>query len=237
MENRERRLIETFVSLADVLVGDVDTDELLHLLGERCVELLDIDAAGVMLAMQPGQLHAVAATSRDMRQLEIFEVASAEGPSVAAYMNGRPETEHNLEGAASRWPSFVPRALELGFVAAHGFPLRLRDRTIGALNIFQSEGRSPLTDTDVRVAQGFADVATISLIQDELLHHTDTTVQQLTHALQSRVLIEQAKGALAERLGVPPHESFERLRKHARDHNRKLRDVADDVIEGRLEDF
>jgi GAF domain-containing protein len=235
MGTREQRVIETFVELADTLVRDFDADGLLHMLAERCVELLDVDAAGLMLAMRSGHLHAVAATSRDMRQLEIFEVASAEGPSYAAYTEGAPVVEPDLAAAKGRWPQFTARALELGFVAAHGFPLRLRERTIGALNLFQSEGCAPLGDADIAVAQGFADVAAISLLQDELAQQADMTAAQLGRALSARVVIELAKGVLAERLALSPQQAFERLRKHARDHNRKVRDVADDVVNGRLD--
>ena len=237
MATREQRVIETFVYLADTLVGDFDADELLHVLAERCVELLDVEAAGVMLAMRPGELQAVAATSRNMRQLEIFEVAAAEGPSYSAYASSEPVVAHDLQAAEDRWPEFTARALALGFVAAHGFPLRLRERTIGALNVFQRIGRARLSDADVRMAQGFADVASISLLQAELVHESETTVDQLTHALSARVVTEQAKGVLAERLGIPPQQALDRLRRHARNHNRKLRDVAGDVVNGRLDRF
>jgi GAF domain-containing protein len=235
MGTREQQVIQTFVALADSLVGDFDADELLHVLAERCVEVLDVDAAGVMVAMRQGELRAVAATSREMRQLEIFEVAASEGPSYAAYASGAPVVEHDLAAAEGRWPQFTARARDLGFVAAHGFPLRLRERTIGALNLFQSAGRSRLGPPDVAVAQGFADVAAISLIQAELTHQSGTTVAQLERALATRVLIEQAKGVLAERLELTPQQAFQRLRKHARDRNRKVRDVAADVLDGRLD--
>jgi GAF domain-containing protein len=232
---REQQVIETFVFLADTLVGDFDAVELLHVLAERCVRLLDVDAAGVMLGMGSRGLQAVAATSRDMHQLEIFEVAAAEGPSYAAYTGGAPVVEHDLATAEARWPHFTARARALGFVAAHGFPLRLRKRTIGALNLFQGEGRARLGDADVLVAQGFADVAAISLLEDELARHAEMNVGQLERALSARVVIEQAKGLLAERLGLSPQQAFERLRRHARERNAKVRDVAGDVLEGRLD--
>jgi GAF domain-containing protein len=237
MATREQRLIDTFTHIADTLVNDFDADEVLHVLAERCVELLDVDAAGVMLAMRPGELRAVAATSRDMRQLEILEVASTEGPSYDAYRTGRPIVEHDLAGAGERWPTLAARAHELGFGRGYGFPLRLRDRTIGALNLFQAPERRALTDADVDVARGFADIAAIALIQEELVRDTQATVEQLTHALSTRVTIEQAKGVLAERLGVTPAAAFDRLRKHARDHNRKLRDIARDIVDGRIQEL
>lgn len=164
MANREQRVIDTFVHLADSLVGGFDVDELLHELAERCVALLAVDAAGVMLGMEAGQLRAAAATSRDMSQLEIFEVATAEGPSHLAFTSARPVVEHDLRTAEQCWPRFVPRARDLGFAAAYGFPLRLRERTIGALNLFQAMGQPRLDDPDLRLAQGFADVAAISLL-------------------------------------------------------------------------
>ncbi|WP_165491924.1 GAF and ANTAR domain-containing protein [Egibacter rhizosphaerae] len=231
--SRERRIIENLVYLSDSLLEDFDADELLGELCERCVELLDVDAAGVMLAMDPEQLRAVAASSVSMDQLEVFEVAAAEGPSYGAYVAGAPVVEADLNNAADRWPRFVPRALELGFVGGYGFPLRLRGRTIGALNLFQEAHRQPLGDTDAVVAKGLADVAAITLMQEEIIRSRDTTVSQLTHALEARVAVEQAKGLLAERLGISPHTAFERMREHARSHRRKVRDVADDLLAGR----
>lgn len=235
MTGRERRLIDTFVFLADTLVAEADADALLHTLVARCVELLDADAAGVMLALGESGLRAVAASSRDMSQLEIFEIAVKEGPSYDAYGTGRPVVVRDLHGAEQRWPTFTPRARALGFRAGYGMPLRLRDRTIGSLNLFQSEGRRPLDDADARVAQGFADVATIGLLQQQTLRDADLESEQLAHALQSRIVIEQAKGILSERHAIDPLIAFERLRKHARDHNRKLREVASDVVDQRLD--
>lgn len=235
MTSREHRLIETFVYLADTLVADADADALLHTLVARCVELLDADAAGVMLALGEQGLRAVAASSRDMSQLEIFEVAVKEGPSYDAYATGRPVAVHDLRGAEQRWPTFVPRAQALGFHAAYGVALRLRERTIGSLNLFQGAGRRPLEDADARVAQGFADVATIGLLQQQTLRDADVQTDQLAHALESRIVIEQAKGVLAERHALDAVSAFERLRRHARDHNRKLRAVAHDIVDQRLD--
>jgi len=235
VEPREQQLVQTFISLTDTLVADFDAEELLHVLAARCVELLGVDAAGVMLAMGTNELQAAAASSRDMRQLEIFEVASAEGPSYDAYVSGEVVLERDLRTATSRWPMFTPRALELGFVVAYGFPLRLRERTVGALNLFQVEGRVALDDPDLAVAQGFADVATIALLQEQALHNAEALTEQLTGALSSRVSIEQAKGIVAERFGLDPQQAFERLRTHARSRGRKLRDVAQEVIDGSLD--
>ena len=231
--SREQRVIDTFVELTDTLVADFDADELLQTLAARCIELLDVDAAGVMVGMDPGQLRAVAASGHDMRQLEIFEVASEEGPSYEAFASGLCVVVDELGDLESRWPQFVPRARELGFRTAYGFPLRLRRRTIGALNLFQSSGRG-LTEVDERLAQGFADVAAIALIQERLTQDATTRSEQLAYALEARVVVEQAKGILAERRGVSPFGAFELLRAHARGNNLKMRDVARDVVDGRL---
>ncbi len=232
--SREQRVIDTFVELTDTLVADFDADELLQMLAARCVELLDVEAAGVMVGMDPGQLHAVAASGRDMRQLEIFEVASEEGPSYEAFASGQPVVVYKLADLESRWPAFVPRARDLGFRAAYGFPLRLRGRTIGALNLFLSTGRR-LGGADERLAQGFADAAAIALIQERSTQDAATRAEQLSYALGARVVVEQAKGILAERRGLPPFAAFELLRAHARSHNHKMRDVAQAIIDGRLD--
>lgn len=233
--SREQRVIDTFVYLADTLVTEFDADELLQVLAARCVELLDVDAAGVMLGMRPDRLRAVAATGRDMRLLEIFEVAASEGPSYDAFDSQEPVVVHDLTGTEERWPQFTPRALQQGFRTAYGFPLGLRERAVGALNLFQEHGRRRLDDADRRLAQGFADVAAIGLVQERLQHEATTRVEELSYALDARVVVEQAKGVLSERLSLTPMEAVERLRRYARDRNAKLRDVAQDLVEGRLD--
>jgi GAF domain-containing protein len=231
---RDARLLETFVELADTLVGDFDPDDLLQLLVERCMALLDVDAAGVVLAEPSGELRVAAASSRVVRQLEIFQVAVTEGPCVDALQTGNPVVEPDLRRAADRWPAIVPRALDMGLAASYGFPLRLRTHTLGAFNLFQTEGRPPLRDADQRTAQGFAHVASMGLLHDRLLGEAEARAEQLHHALDSRVVVEQAKGVLAGRLSLTPAEALDRLRGYARDRNRPLRDVAQDVIAGRI---
>ena len=233
--NREQRIIDTFVYLADTLASDFDSDDLLHVLADRCMELLDIDAAGVLLAMEPDRLRAAASSSQDMSQLEVFEVAAEEGPSYDAYVSGRPVVVHDLAGSERRWPAFTPRATALGFAAGYGFPLRLRERTVGSFNLFQVAERQPLDEFDLGLAQGFADMAAIGLLQEGLLRDAEVKADQLSYALEARVTIEQAKGVLAERLSVSPREAFALLRKQARDNNRKLGEVAQHVVDGRLD--
>jgi GAF domain-containing protein len=232
--SREARLVETFMELTDTLVAHFDPDDLLQVLVERCVELLPVDAAGVLLSEPSGELRVAAASGRDIRQLEIFQAAMTEGPCVEALETRRPVLEPDLRLAEARWPAVAPRARMMGLVSAYGFPLALRDQALGAFNLFQGAGSSPLGAEDQRIAQGFAHVATMGLLHDRLLDDAQAQAAQLRHALDARVVVEQAKGIISSRLSVSPPEALERLRQHARERNRTLRAVAQDVIDGRV---
>jgi transcriptional regulator with GAF, ATPase, and Fis domain len=228
---RERQLVETFVEVADTLVDDFDVIDLLLTLAERCVRLLDVDAAGIMLIDQRGHLHAAAASTESARLVELFELQSDAGPCVDCCRTGSPVVNADLEANAGRWPRFAEAARESGFVAVHALPLRLRQTVIGALNLFSADSRE-LTEDDVRVGQGLADVATISILAQRGLHQAELLAEQLQSALNSRIVIEQAKGVLAERRQISVDEAFTLLREHARRHNLRLSDVAREVAEG-----
>jgi transcriptional regulator with GAF, ATPase, and Fis domain len=228
---RERQLVEAFVDLADTLVDDFDVIDFLHTLAGRCVQLLDVDAAGLMLIDQRGHLHAAAASSENARLLELFELQSDAGPCVDCCRTGEPVINADLEANAERWPRFAEASRESGFVAVHALPLRLRESVIGALNLFGAGSRT-LTEEDMRTGQALADVATIGILSQRSLAHAELLSAQLQNALTSRIVIEQAKGVLSERLGVSVDEAFVLLRDHARRHNLKLSDLARDVAEG-----
>jgi transcriptional regulator with GAF, ATPase, and Fis domain len=228
---RERQLVETFVEVADTLVDDFDVIDLLLTLAERCVRLLDVDAAGIMLIDQRGHLHAAAASTESARLVELFELQSDAGPCVDCCRTGSPVVNADLQANAERWPRFAEAARESGFVAVHALPLRLRQTVIGALNLF-SAGSRELTEDDVRVGQGLADVATIGILAQRGLHQAELLAEQLQSALNSRIVIEQAKGVLAERRQISVDEAFTLLREHARRHNLRLSDVAREVAEG-----
>jgi GAF domain-containing protein len=230
---READLVRTFVELADTLVDDFDVVELLTLLADRCVEVLDVEAAGLMLASADGELRVVASSNDAMRVLELFEVQAEEGPCPECYRTGQPVLQDELTASDSRWPQFAPRALEAGFRSVHALPMRLRGQTIGALNLFRAQPGG-LSDTDVVAAQALADVATIGVLQHRAAAEAQAINEQLTHALNSRVVIEQAKGMVSERLGLDMEEAFSRLRSHARNHNLRLADVARGVIDGTM---
>lgn len=228
---RERALAQTFVTLADTLVADYDVVELLDQLVEACVTLLGVTAAGLLLDDQKGSLALLASSSEETRLLEIFQLQNNQGPCLDCVRTGEAVTSADLEADRDRWPAFVPEALEAGFRSVTAVPMRLRDQTIGGLNMF-SDTATLLAVDDRELAQALADVATIGILQQRSVHRTSVLAEQLQHALNSRVVIEQAKGVLAERDQVGMEGAFATLRKHARDHNLKLADVALAVVRG-----
>jgi len=227
--NRESLLIATLVELADNLVDDYDVIDVLTVLSHRCVEAVDVDAAGVMLASPAGDLQFVASSSESMTVLELFQIQANEGPCVDCFRGGLAITNQSLSESDGRWPLFTPRALAQGFRAVHSLPMRLRGRTIGALNLFRTH-QGALTDDDVIVAQGLADVATIAILQHQSSMNASTLNAQLSNALNSRVIIEQAKGMICQSTGSDMNEAFNRLRTHARNHNEGLTDLATRVV-------
>lgn len=192
-----------------------------------------MDAAGIMLAGPDGQLRVMASSSEAMRVLELFEIQAQEGPCLECHRTGKAVVNQDLEAGDGRWPEFAAEALEAGFHSAHALPMRLRGSVIGALNLFRS-GIGEMGPADVEVAQAFADVATIAILQHRAALEAHVLSQQLTHALNSRVVLEQAKGMVAERLTLDMEQSFATLRNHARANNLRLSDVAQAVIEGSL---
>jgi GAF domain-containing protein len=229
---REALLVRTLVELADTLVDDFDVVELLTRLADRCVEALDVAAAGLMLASPGGgNLRVVASSSEAMRVLELFELQHEEGPCPDCYSSGEPVVNQDLATIDGRWPRFAPRALEAGFHSVHALPMRLRGMTIGALNLFRAdEGR--LDEGDIVAAQALADVATIAILQQRAALEARVLNEQLGQALNTRIVIEQAKGVLAERANLDMEQSFSRLRSHARSHNLRLVALAQAVIDG-----
>jgi GAF domain-containing protein len=226
---RESLLIATLVELADNLVDDYDIIDVLTVLAHRCVEAIDVDAAGVMLASPAGELQFVASSSESMRVLELFQIQANEGPCVDCYHDGVAITNHSLSEADGRWPLFTPRALALGFRSVHSLPMRLRGRTVGALNLFRTHQGS-LTEVDAGMAQGLADVATIAILQHRSTMDAGALNAQLNNALNSRIIIEQAKGMVHQATKCGMDEAFSRLRSHARRHNEGLTDLAARVV-------
>ena len=231
MANQER-VSEVFVELADTLVDVFDVVEFLTTLAHRSAELLNATEAGVVLADETGTLRSVASSSETARLLDLFELQNQEGPCLDCFRSGIPVVNASLD-SSGRWPNFSREAQRLGFHFAHAVPMRLRERIIGAVNIFTSE-KSRLDESDVALAGALADIATIALLQERSIREARVLNEQLQGALHSRVVIEQAKGMLAERHQIELDESFALLRSYARRNNQKLSDVAIALLEGTL---
>jgi GAF domain-containing protein len=229
-------LSDTFVELADTLVADFDVIDFLHILTDRSVRLLSAAAAGVVLADPRGELRVAAASSEAAGLVELFQIQNDQGPCLECYRTGQPVTAADLAGPDQRWPEFAAAAARAGFRAVQAVPMRLRDQVIGALNLFRA-APGLLDPADLRIGQALADVATIGLLHERNLRRSETVAEQLQGALTSRIIIEQAKGKLAERLGTDMDEAFRVLRAHARDRNQRLTDTARYLIGNPAADF
>ncbi len=234
MAQRETLLAETFVALADTMVKDFDVVDFLSMLSGRCIDLFDAGEAGLMLADDEGLLHLAASSSHEMRLLELLEIQHAEGPCPEAFHSGVPVQCGDLRDATERWPTFAPAALAAGFRSADALPMRLRDETIGALNMLRIEP-GPLAEADVVAAQALTDVATIGILHHRAASESHLLSEQLQYALSSRVVIEQAKGAVAQKLSVDTNQAFDALRSYSRAHNRRLVDTASAIISRQLD--
>jgi len=229
-------LSDTFIELADTMVDDFDVIDFLHMLTDRSVQLLAADAAGVVLADPRGELRVAAASSEEAGLLELFQLQNDEGPCLECFRTGLAVTATDLAGLAPRWPRFAEAATRAGFATVEALPMRLRDQVIGAMNLFGADP-AQFDSTDLRIGQALADVATIGLLHERNVRRRETVAEQLQGALNSRVVIEQAKGKLAERLSIDMDRAFKMLRDYARNSNQHLTDVARDFVDGATADF
>ncbi|TFC83365.1 ANTAR domain-containing protein [Cryobacterium cheniae] len=232
-ETREDRLVDTFATLADTLVADYDVVELLQTLVESCASLLDIEAAGILLADADGELEVVASTSEASRLVEVMQLSARAGLCVECFTTGSVVSLPDVEDSPPAWRRFRESAREQGFAAVHAIPLRLRATTIGALNLL-STVPGALRQQDVRAAQALADVATIGILQERTLRESNSVRDQLMSALNSRVVIEQAKGVISHSRGVSMEEAFALLRSHARSNHLLLSQVAQRLVDQTL---
>lgn len=229
----QNQITRTFVELADTLADDYDLIEFTELLAIRSVELLGIADAGVILSGGQGELQVLASSSELLRFMELIEVQVDDGPCFEAWRDGEVVRSHSLEDDRDRWPKFAPLALDAGFRSAYGIPMRLRDQCIGALNLFAEEPHG-LDEHDEHLARALAEMATIGILHARYAQDKATLAEQLQSALNSRVSIEQAKGIVAAQAEVEVDDAFALLREHARRNNRRLTEVAGDVIRRRI---
>ena len=232
-DTREALLTRTFVTLADSLVANYDLTDLLQTLVDRSTQLFDAADAGITLGDEPERLSVVASTSDRSRQLELDEIQLSEGPCLDAVRTGRVASAASLAEVRMQWPRFVHAMDRAGYRSAHAIPMRLRNRTVGALNFFRVQ-EGTLTTEDASAAQALADVATISMLQERLIADRTLVAEQLQRALNSRIAIEQAKGILAQAHGISVDDAFLLLRRHARSTQTRIADTARAVINGSL---
>ncbi|GAB2976281.1 GAF and ANTAR domain-containing protein [Frigoribacterium salinisoli] len=230
---REARMVDLFTTMADTLVDSYDVIELLQTLVDSCVDLFDVAAAGLLLADDRGELDVVASTSEASRLVEVMQVDAAEGPCTECFATGTVVSVEVIGEGDRPWPRYERCALDQGFRSVHAIPLRLRDTTIGALNLLRTS-TGPLNARDVRAAQALADVATIGILHERVLQEAGLVQAQLQEALDTRVVIEQAKGVLAHQHGVSTEEAFQLLRRSARSTGTKLSELARDVVARRV---
>jgi GAF domain-containing protein len=228
---QEDRLARAFVEFSDTLVHDYDVVEFLSRLCRRSVEILGVTGSGALLTDGADRLQVVAASTEQVTVLETLQIQRQEGPCVDAYRSGRQVAVPDLRQTARRWPAFTPRALGAGIAGVCAFPMRLRADRIGALNVFQATP-GPFDEAAILAGQALADVATIAILQARAVEDAARLAGQLEHALKSRVVVEQAKGILAERLGIDPDEAFARLRRHGRRNGLHLAVLARQVVDG-----
>lgn len=233
--SRENLLATTLVELADTLVTEFDALDFMHTLTQRSVELLEADAAGVILVDPRGRLQVMASTHHQAQVLEAFQIQNDEGPCQECCRTGQSLVNLDLDEVAERWPLFWAAARDAGFRSTHAVPMRLRNEVIGALNLFCAD-RVALVPADVSLAQAMADIATIGLLQERVVREQELLSEQLQNALNSRVLIEQAKGILAERASLEIDEAFELLRGYSRRVRQPLTAVARAVIHGEIDE-
>ena len=229
----KQRLLRAFVMLADSLVTGFDVVGVLTDLSDACVDLLDADAAGLMVVDQRGQLQMMAASSEQTRLLELLQLQTDEGPCVECYRTQAP-VEVDEAAMAGRWPEFAAAAADAGYHSIVSVPMRLRDQTIGALNLLR-HGTGAMPDSDRRIAQALADVATIAILQHRRVIRNEEVTSQLQGALNTRIIIEQAKGLLAEREAIDLDAAFNMLRDYARPRGERLADVARAFVEERID--
>lgn len=229
MSAREDDIVASFVSMAGSLARGHDVTDLLTLLAADCARLLDVSAVGLLLADARGELHVVAASSERVADLEAFQAQRAQGPCHTCYLQGQPVNVPDLAAVADMWPDFAAFAAKAGVASVHAVPMRLREDTVGALNLF---GATPgeLNESDLRLAQALADVATIALIQDRAAADKNIVNEQLQHALDSRVVLEQAKGVLSHSGDLEMPAAYAALRQYSRDHNIKLSDLSQALV-------
>ena len=233
-QRQEWDFFETFATLADTLVAGFDVVDLLQTLVESCERMLDITAAGILLMNEDGELEVVASTSEAARLVELMQLSAEAGPCIVSFNSGKVVSVPDIRESPPDWASYRDAALDQGFSSVYAIPLRLRETTIGALNLLRNSV-GELDATDIRIATALADVATIGILHERAIVESGRVREQLAQALQSRIVIEQAKGVVSHLHSISTDEAFAVLRSYARSNRLRLSDVAQRVVQRELE--
>jgi len=220
--------LKTLSRFAVVLPARYDLAAALSELTESVTAVLGLSGSGVTMA-EKGRLRFVTAVSQASGELERNQEEQQAGPCRDAFDTGEVVRVADVRAECARWPEFAATAIRLGVAGVAGIPMRLADQIIGALNLYSPEPRR-WTDEDISVARVLADVATSYVVNASKLRQQEQLSEQLQHALQSRVIIEQAKGITAQQNSVTVDQAYQLMRRHARNNNASLRLVAEAIV-------
>jgi GAF domain-containing protein len=218
---------------AQLMADDREPKSILERLGAYCTELLPVHGVGVLLRNEKGELEVATANTEKGSIVERLEAELREGPCTDSIASGEQIAVPDLELTREQYPRFTPAALEAGVRAIHGLPLTMRGQVVGSMDLIATDVLN-LTAAEISTAQMLGDVTVSYLANSRAFAEQSQLAQQLQHALDSRIIIEQAKGKLSERLGVTVTEAFELLRRYARNNGLKLHDVAAATVRGDL---
>lgn len=232
---RDSTLFSALVEMADAAAAGYDVVELADSLVSTCVRLLGVDNAGFMLDDQRGSLEILASTSEETHLLELLELSDNQGPCLAAFRTGAMVSLVDLTPRTKLWPAFTAEALRQGIRTTYAMPISLRGRVIGALNLFKTSP-GPLDAATLQVAYVLANMAAIGIINHWTLQQQELLNEQLQTALQSRIIVEQAKGIIAAQSNVEIQDAFGMLRAAARSARRPVSELAHEIVERRQTD-
>lgn len=231
---RDQLLATTFVELADTLGDDFRALDFLQNLAERSAEIFDASAAAIVLADQRGDLQQVASTSHASRVLGVISLSLSRGPAQESVFTGEPIVNVPEARAAARWPRFVTAAADIGFHSVQVFPLRYRNEVLGALSLLFAEP-TRISGADAHIAAALTRVATIALMQERTPRQKELLAERMQSALGEQVLLEQAKGVVAQLADVTVESAFTLMLTYSRTESRALSEVARSVLDGSLE--
>jgi hypothetical protein len=232
VDNRDTWLAATLVELVDAADADCGEAAYAELVAASVAALVAPAEVGLMLSGASGGMTVTAASTSRARGVTGFEEEHGEGPGTDCAASGERLFNQRLDSAAARWPEFAPTADSAGFTLVSAFPMRRRAQPVGAIIVLGAT--TPLTVADADQVQVIAKAAAIAIAQQREFRQSLLAATQLQHALDSRVIIEQAKGAVAARLDITPAAAFLLLRAYARSQGRPLSRVAEQTISGEL---